>query len=136
MPIHVSNGNGEADAHDRQDVGKVKHVPVDTGRIGRAGERWARAAILGILMELTPERRGIAVKDIEDVLRNRFKGEAIPPLLQAASDFRDAPDEDHELEALARLVHVSAVSDAFGFDLIGYLPAASDSVKWTHPGAE
>jgi hypothetical protein len=106
-------------------VREVKHRPVDTGRIGRAGERWAKAVVMRELRSLDSRAQLDAVAAIEKAVRDCFEDAAVERLLQAAVDYRAATDEDEALEALSALVHVSQVSDAFGFDLIGYLPDAS-----------
>jgi hypothetical protein len=122
------DGKGTAaEGSARVKVKKIKRGSADTGAIGRAGERWARAAIMRDLLSLSSEERAAAVDEIERVIRLHFEDDAVELLLQAAADYRRADDEDAAIDALAALVHVSAVSDAFGFDLIGYLPDESRS---------
>lgn len=121
----VAPADEDRDRGDRVRVRTNKHRAVDTGRIGRAGERWAKAVVLRELLALSPAQRLAAVAAIEVAIRDRFEDTAVNQLLQAATDYREAADEDEAIEALSALVHASEVSDAFGFDLIGYLPDAS-----------
>jgi hypothetical protein len=103
-------------------VSLVKHHGADTAAIGRAGERWALAAILRALLALSREQRLAAVDAIEGAIRERFSDEGLRRVERLAEEVRHAEDEDWEIEALSRLVHVSQISDAFGFDIVGYLP--------------
>jgi hypothetical protein len=114
---------------DRVRVTTVKHRSVDTGRIGRAGERWAKAVVMRELQSLDPPARLQAVGAIEKAIRDRFEDVAVDRLLGAAADYRTATDEDEAIEALSALVHASQVSDAFGFDLVGYLRDASGQYR-------
>jgi len=103
-------------------VSLVKHQGGDTAAIGRAGERWALAAVLRALLTMSREQRLAAVDAIEGAIRERFSDEGLRRVERLAEEVRHAEDEDWEIEALSRLVHVSQISDAFGFDIVGYLP--------------
>ena len=104
----------------------VKHVNVNTAHIGRVGEAWARAAVLDAILGLDPPKRAQAVKAMAAVLSARFRGDPVNQVLAYAEAFTDAVEEDEAIEALVRFVHLSAVSDAFVFDLLGFLGGAAD----------
>lgn len=100
----------------------VKHHGADTAAIGRAGERWALAAVMRAMLDLPREQRRVAADAIAAAIGERFTDAGVGRIRRLAEEVSKAADEDAEVEALARLVHVSEISDAFGFDIAGYLP--------------
>jgi hypothetical protein len=110
----------ESPTGSRKKVHGVKHGTVNTARIGRVGEAWARAAVLDTLLGLSPERQGDVVRAMQSVAKNRLEGEPVDQVLSHASAYFAAAEDDERVDALIRFVHVSEVSDGFGFDLIGF----------------
>jgi len=99
----------------------------DRGRreAGDEGERWALAAVVGDLVKLDEEARKDMINKIEEFIRSRFKGSDVDKMLGHAEEARNPGLDDEELiEALSGLLHVSRHSDAFGFDMIGWLSPA------------
>ena len=91
-------------------------------QVGAEGEGWALAAIIKPLLDLDIRKR--AIPEITQLLRT-FEGEAVERAL-AHQDAAMAADLDEEdvIEELTGLLHVARYSDAFGFDLLGWLPPA------------
>jgi hypothetical protein len=89
-------------------------------QVGAEGERWALAAIIKPLLDLDVRRR--AIPAITELLR-AFEGEAVQRAL-AHQDAAMAADLDEEdlIDELTGLLYVARYSDAFGFDLLGWLP--------------
>ena len=95
---------------------------------GDDAERWALAALVRRLVELSIDDRQRAVDSLV-VLLEGFKG---PPVDAAIAHAIPACnphlDQDELVDELSRLIHVSPYSDAFGFDMVGWLAP--------HPGAD
>lgn len=108
----------------RKRVHGVKHVDVNTGRIGRVAEAWARASVIDSLLRLERDLRTRTVDAMCSVLESRFEGDPVALVLDAGQAYKAAEDDDQAIEALVRMVDVSAISDGFGFDLLGWLPQA------------
>lgn len=91
-------------------------------QVGAEGERWALAAIIKPLLDLDVRKQ--AIPAIAQLLRT-FEGEAVQRAL-AHEDAVMAADLDEEdlIDELTGLLHVARYSDAFGFDLLGWLPPA------------
>lgn len=104
----------------KRQVGGGKQGDINTSRIGRVGETWARAAVLDALLRLSDQDRSSAIDQIREVLADRFSGRPVEQALEAADAFLSAADDDDASEALIRFVHVSQTSDGFGFDLLGW----------------
>jgi len=107
----------------------VKAIKVDERHdqrkreLGDEGERWALAAVLDALMDLKDEDRDAAIGEIVDLLKEQFEGEPVDKVLAHAERARlNNLDDEERIEELSNLVHVSRYSDAFGFDLMGWLP--------------
>jgi hypothetical protein len=115
----------------KRDSKKVKPIKVGKGRdrrkreLGDEGEQWALAAVIGALMDLDDEARDHATGEIEALLR-RFEGAPVDRALAHATRARMRDLDDEELiDELSSFLHVSHYSDAFGFDLLGWLPSGS-----------
>lgn len=110
-------------------VGKV--AKRDLHRIGARGEAWALAAVMQPLESLLSEKPDAfddVVQELRALLVRHWEGPAVETLVphgDRALD-RSLPTEDR-LEALADLLHLSEVSDAFGCDLLGWLPPYEDA---------
>lgn len=109
----------------RKKVHGVKHGTVNTARIGRVGEAWARAAVLDNLLRLSPERQADVVASMRTLLEKRFEGAPVTQAVSHAAAYFAAVEDDERIDALIRFLHVSAVSDGFGFDMLGYLESES-----------
>jgi post-segregation antitoxin (ccd killing protein) len=111
---------------------EVKPIKVGEGherqkrKLGDEGERWALAAVVGSLMALDEHARDAAIGEVEALL-GRFEGAPVDKALAHAASAR-TPDLDDEerIDELSNLLHVSQYSDAFGFDLVGWLPPNSN----------
>lgn len=75
----------------------------------------------GALIDLDYAARDAAIGEIETLLR-QFKGSPVDEALTHAAPARMRDlDEEELIDELSGLLHVSQYSDAFGFDLIGWL---------------
>ncbi len=112
-------------ATDRKPIAAVKvEARYDRRKreLGDEGEQWALASVIRSLLDLDAEARGRAIGDICQLL-NRFKGTPVDAALGHAERARlQDLEEDELIEELAGLLHLSRHSDAFGFDLVGWLP--------------
>ncbi len=90
--------------------------------LGDEGEQWALASAVGTVMDLDVQARDSAIDDIVALL-GRFEGLPVDEALSHAAGARmhDLDDEER-IDELSSLLHVSQYSDAFGFDVIGWLP--------------
>lgn len=107
---------------------KVAAVKVGAGadarkrRAGDEGERWALAAVLGDLVALSADDRRTAIDAITALLDD-FEGKPVDKARSHAEPACDPQlDEEELIEELSALLHVSRLSDGFGFDLLGWLP--------------
>lgn len=112
---------------------KVAAVKVGAGadarkrRAGDEGERWALAAVLGDLVALSADDRRTAIDAISALLDD-FEGKPVEKARSHAEPACDPQLDDEELiEELTGLLHVSRLSDGFGFDLLGWLPLQPDA---------
>lgn len=117
-----------------QAVRKIKVDPsVDRRRrqAGDEGEQWALAATISSVLALSQDRRRQAVDELVTFLTTRFEGDVVSELAEHGTRARGAVDDDEDfVDHLSRLIHVSAVSDAFGFDVLGWdSPGAGDSPR-------
>ena len=95
--------------------------------LGDEGEQWALAAIIGQLLRVSDEERERAVDEVT-ALFARFEGKPVDAALSHAALARSRDiDEEELIDELTGLLHVSRHSDAFGFDLVGWLPLAPGS---------
>ncbi len=89
--------------------------------LGSEGEDWALAAVLNGLLSLDRSARTDAIDDII-LLLSRFKGPPVEAALAHAPAVRSLDSEEDEMvDELTGLLHLSRHSDAFGFDLLGWL---------------
>ena len=107
---------------------KVAAVKVGAGadarkrRAGDEGERWALAAVLGDLVALSAYDRRTAIDAITSLLDD-FVGKPVDKARSHAEPACEPQlDEEELIEELTGLLHVSRLSDGFGFDLLGWLP--------------
>ena len=92
--------------------------------LGDEGEQWALAAVIKQFLSFNSDERVAAVDDVRDLL-SRFAGAPVEAALAHITWVQmGGLDEEELIEALSSLLHVSTLSDAFGFDLIGWLPAS------------
>lgn len=77
------------------------------------------------LVALDPVERAQAVAQLADFLSLHWEGEAVTRALTHldAASAADIDDEDL-LHELTGLLHLSRISDSFGFDMLGWLPPA------------
>lgn len=91
-------------------------------RIGADGETWALAAVTKPLLELDLASRRAVLGEMASALRAAYVGEAIDELCdQATMATSTTTDEDDQMDALGRFLHLSRTSDMFGCDLLGWL---------------
>ena len=112
---------------------KVAKVKVDGSvdrrkrELGDRAERWALAAMIGELKDLDADSRGEAIDALLEVFEP-FEGEPAEAARAHAEAARAQDLEDDELiEELAGFLHVAGHSDAFGFDMLGWI---------AHPGSD
>jgi len=112
---------------------KVAAIKVGAGadalkrRAGDEGERWALAAVLADLVALPPANRRQALEEIASLL-DAFEGQPVEKALAHAEPACDPHlDEEELIDELTGLLHVSRLSDGFGFDLLGWLPLETNS---------
>jgi hypothetical protein len=90
--------------------------------LGDEGEHWALAAVVGRFLKISIQERDAAVDQVLDLF-DRFEGAPVEAARSHAELTRSGDLEDEELiEELTGLLHVSRHSDAFGFDVMGWLP--------------
>lgn len=111
-------------------VARIKVNPVSDQRkraMGDEGEQWALAAVVSTFQAMGSDERVAAVEDAVKLLQ-AFDTPLVDELKGRAADVigRLDLDQDEEdlIEALRPLVHLSAVSDGFGFDLVGWVAAS------------
>ena len=94
--------------------------------LGDRAERWALAAMISELKDLDTDSRGEAINALLEVFEP-FEGEPAEAARAHAEAARARDLEDDELiEELAGFIHVAGHSDAFGFDMLGWI---------AHPGS-
>ena len=106
---------------------KIRTVKVNTSldrrrrELGEQGEKWAVAAMIRELKDLPPDERGAAIDALLDLFEP-FKDEA-PERARAHAEAARSPelDEDELIDELAGFLHVAGYSDAFGFDMLGWI---------------
>lgn len=118
---------------ERGGIRKVRRVKVDGSvdrrkrELGDRAERWALAAMIGELKDLDADLRGQAIDALLEVFEP-FEGEPAAAARAHAEAARARDLEDDELiEELAGFLHVAGHSDAFGFDMLGWI---------AHPGPD
>lgn len=116
-PVKRSDGG-------RKTVRKIKIGASQDRRkreLGDQGEQWALAAIVDDLVGLDQERRDQALDGVTALL-SRFDGEPVTACLEHLEIARGAHlDQEELVDELSGALHVARHSDAFGFDLIGWL---------------
>lgn len=109
----------------RPGVSRVKVQPSADARkrqAGDEGERWMLTAVLDPLLSLPAEDRVRAIEELIELLR-LFDGEVVDEAIRHAELASDTQlDEEGLIEELSSFLHLSRLSDAFGFDILGWLP--------------
>ncbi len=96
--------------------------------LGDEGERWALAAVVDVLMDLAAEAREAAIDHIKALLTEHFDGKPVDDAMAHAERARlSSLDDEERIEELSAFLRVSRYSDAFGFDLLGWLPPGSSN---------
>lgn len=88
-------------------------------RAGRSAELTALASIVNYLNEAAPNQRRNLIREMSKQFTDWYGGDAAIPIVQAGQEAEHAEPGDQLDDALARFIHVSEVSSAFGFDLLG-----------------
>ena len=107
---------------ERQHIRAVRRGRTDTDRIGAAAESWALGAVVQTLLDLPQSDRASVTRQMIAKLAEHFESDVVGGLIGRAEASLQALDEDEAIDALIAFLHVSQMSDDFGFDLIGYLP--------------
>jgi hypothetical protein len=103
------------------------HVDRRKKQIGDEAEQWALAAVLNPLLALDPLQRESALDRLVNLLRRHLSGRAVDQLVGHAEQAKLAgEDEEAFIEHATDCLHASQVSDAFGFDVLGWLPPSPD----------
>lgn len=110
---------------------KIAKIKVDGSvdrrkrELGDQAERWALAAMIAQLRDLDVDSRGRAIDALLEVLEP-FEGDPAEAARSHAEAAR-APDldDDELIDELAGFLHVAGHSDAFGYDMLGWI---------AHPG--
>lgn len=93
--------------------------------LGDEGEKWALAAVIDCIVKCDKQERLSAIDQILTLLSN-FEGPPVESAKSHAGMLRSADlDDDEFIEELTGLLHVSRHSDAFGFDMVGWLPKSN-----------
>ncbi len=114
---------------------KVASIKVEPGadrrkkHLGDEGEKWALASVLEPVLLLEPAARAEAVRSLAEFL-SRFEGFSVDVVLAHADAAASSDLEGDELlEEMAGLFHVSRESDAFGFDMLGWLSVGDQAPR-------
>jgi len=118
-PIVTPGGGSKA-------VKKIKVDPAADKRrrqVGAEGEQWALAATTRHLLDASPTERRHALSELHALL-DHFEGEVVDEV-RTRFDGLDDPnlDEDDLINGLVSALHVSLLSDGFGFDVLAWLPS-------------
>ena len=107
-------------------IRKVKVDPSHDRRkrqVGDEGELWALSSVVKALTDLESAERDVAIGELIELL-SRFDGAPVEDAIGHTEAARSQDiDEEELVDELTGLLHVSSHSDAFGFDLLGWLPA-------------
>lgn len=107
----------------RRKIPKKKFDPAADRRkreLGRQGESWALAAMIEPLLKMSPQARADAIDEILALI-GRLEGAADLARAHAEAARNPALDDEALIEALTGLLHLSEYSDAFGFDMLGWI---------------
>ena len=101
----------------------------DAKRRGDEGEGWVLALMLKQLLELPPAGRFQPISDARDLVRRVGTGEGPDTIAKRGTALLNRiGDVDLQAE-LPAFLHVSKLSDEFGFDLLGWLPAEDGTLR-------
>jgi hypothetical protein len=107
-------------------VAAVKVHPASDRRkreLGDDGESWATASMVAELSDLAPKRRADAIDAIIAFLVTHFDGSPVNTARAHGESAKDPSLDDEDLiDHLEQFLHVAQHSDAFGFDLLGWIP--------------
>jgi hypothetical protein len=108
----------------RKDVPRIKidgSADRRKKQLGDEGEQWALASVIATITQLSAAERSVALDAIVALL-DGYAGDVVQDVLSHADLARDDGIDDEALiDELSSLLHVSRHSDAFGFDMIGWL---------------
>lgn len=118
----------------RRPVRKTKVSPDADRRkkqLGDEAEVWALAALIRPLQEMDSVHFAEAITAMREFLTENFEGPAVEQLCGHAEAALNADNDDEALiDHLRGFMHVSEVSDAFGFDLLGWIdPGQATAVE-------
>jgi hypothetical protein len=99
--------------------------------VGDDAEQWALAAALAALLDLDPAARNAAIDQLAADLQRSFTGPTVDELVGNARLATIASDQEAFIEHASDFLHVSRLSDAFGFDLLAWLPLTEDDAPAT-----
>ena len=106
-------------------LGSVRRNQRRLDALGRAGERWALAAVLDPVLALGASDRRAVVDQLLASVQGAFKGAAVARIEALATAAREAADDDDEFTlTFADFAHLSSTSDYFGCDAIAWLAPA------------
>jgi hypothetical protein len=106
---------------------KIKAIKVSPSadrrkrQLGEHGERWALAAMIRELTDMPSAQRNAAIDEMLKLL-DGFEGSPVEAVRAKAEAARALDlEEDERIDELAGFLHVAAQSDAFGFDMLGWI---------------
>lgn len=107
---------------------RVAAVKVDASHdrrkraLGAEGEAWAIAATVNAMLALTTEARAEALLTISEFMGKYWAGNAVAAAMAHLPGALEANADEEDLIAdLVGFLHLSEHSDAFGFDMLGWL---------------
>lgn len=117
----------------RRTIPAIKVTPSSDKRkrqLGEQGERWALAAMIRELTEMPTAQRSAAIDEMLKLVEG-FEGTPIEAARAHAEAARAHDlEEDELIDELAGFLHVADYSDAFGFDMLGWIkPADADKAR-------
>jgi len=109
-------------ARKRVPIVKVKDSQRHRDRLGADAEEWVVASSVRAFLTLPEEQRKTAIEAAKAAVNAQYEGEGADRIVKFADEALAAPnDSDEFVDSLSNFVHLSAVSDSFGCDVLGYL---------------
>jgi len=104
----------------------VESDPRKFKRLGDEAEQWALALVIKTLRDLSPDLRTDVIDQLSTFL-GQFSGEVVDTArMHAVAACEPGLDEEELVEELSGFLHLSRLSDGFGFDLLGWISPDSD----------